>query len=85
MTQPDLEAAVVALARRSRRGVNEATVWTMLHPWFPSISPADCHSTIERLIEQGRLYRDQRRRWALLKVAEPVQPAAATLQEQVLF
>lgn len=64
---PDLGDAVMALVRRyGRRGVNEATVWTLLRPELPTLEVSACTGAVERLIGEGRLYRQRRRTRTML-------------------
>lgn len=74
----DIHAAVVELVRRhGRRGLNEATVWTLLRGDLPGVTTAEASAAVEQLIAEGRLYRDRRKTRTMLHVAaaQPTPPA----------
>jgi hypothetical protein len=74
----DLDVRIVALVRRwGRRGINEATVWTVLRSEVPGLAVDECVTAVNRLVDGGRLYRHHRRTRTMIQVAEQtVEPAA---------
>lgn len=67
----ELDDHIIALIRRyGRRGINEATVWTMLRAERPDLDVATCNQVVERLVADGRLYRNRRRTRTMLQVAQ---------------